>query len=293
MKPLLVAVMGPTASGKTALAEGIADKLQAKLINADTFQCYRHLDIGTAKPERTENYALIDIADPTELLGVGEWVKRADATLDRSQNAVIVGGSGLNIRALLEGYGEMHGPPPAGLRERLNATPLPELVAELNSLDAAVAEKVDIKNPVRVTRAIERFHSQRLETAVPDLSAYRIVKFGLDASQQWLSNRISRRTHEMIQMGWLDEVAKLRSLGFKASDPGMKAHGYRSLWEVLEGTKTLEDAEEEISIMVRQYAKRQRTWLRAEPNLCKIWAEDGRRSIESVLSHLSKAGCYG
>jgi tRNA dimethylallyltransferase len=179
------------------------------------------------------------------------------------------------------------------LREELNALPLPELVQRLRDLDPDHASKVDLQNPVRVTRAIERQFSQRLASVAPDLRDYQIVKIGLDASQPWLSSRIATRTKRMIALGWLEEVQRIRDLGFKYTDPGLKAHGYRTLWDVLENRNTIEKAAEEISIMVRQYAKRQRTWLRAEPNLCKIWAEDGRRSVEHAFRCISEVGAHG
>ncbi|MEQ1936144.1 MAG: tRNA dimethylallyltransferase, partial [Fimbriimonadaceae bacterium] len=194
---------------------------------------------------------------------------------------------------LLEGYGEMHAPPPPGLRDQLNSMSLPDLVAKLRDLAPEAGTQIDLNNPVRVTRAIERLHSTKSELASIDLSAYQIVKIGLDASQAWLSLRIEQRTKEMLGLGWLQEVAQIRDLGFKSTDPGLKAHGYRTLWHVLEGTKDIEQAEQEITIMVRQYAKRQRTWLRAEPNLCKIWAEDGQRSVEDAFQCISKVGAHG
>ena len=116
--------MGPTASGKSSLAEKIADALDAILLNADSFQVYRYLDIGTAKPTVKEQYRLLDLKDPNESFGVGEWVHLAQQELElaweRRQSVVIVGGTGLNIRALMERYGEMSGPPSPELRDALN-----------------------------------------------------------------------------------------------------------------------------------------------------------------------------
>lgn len=282
--PRLITVMGSTASGKTALAEAIADARAAQLINADNFQCYRYLDIGTAKPDDSSRYELIDILDPSEPFGVGEWVRRAAEVLARgeAEEFVIVGGSGLNVRALFEGYGEMKGPPPEGLREELNARELDDLVVELKRRDPEAANKVDLQNPVRVRRALERLDSP--EECLPiDLAKYEKIKLGLDVSPEWVNPRIDQRVDDMLDAGWLDEVAQVMEKGYQYDDPGLKAHGYRNLWDVLAERKTLDEAREEIKAMVRQYAKRQRTWMRTEPNLCKISAEDGRRAVSQAL----------
>lgn len=310
MKPLLVAVMGPTASGKTALAEAIADELGAALINADNFCCYRHMDIGTAKPTARERYHLLDILEPNEPFGVGAWVDLAskiileppketvlvppcdvraeggtvgegDSPAGR-QSFVIVGGSGLNVRALFERYEGMSGPPPEGLRESLNARTLDDLVEELQRRAPELALATDLKNPIRVTRALERLDSPPKEPG-PDLSEFRKVKLGLDVPVEWVNERIERRVGDMLEEGWLEEVDRIRQMGFAYDDPGLKAHGYRNLWDVLEGLKSLDQARQEIVTMVKQYAKRQRTWMRSERNLCKISAEDGRRAVSDAL----------
>lgn len=198
------------------------------------------------------------------------------------EHIVIVGGSGLNIRALFEGYEGMSGPPPEGLREALNARELPDLVAELQARDPEAASKVDLQNPVRVTRALERLDSPAKEPG-PDLSAFKKIKFGLDVPAEWVNERIERRVDVMLEQGWLEEVDRIRQMGFQYDDPGLKAHGYRNLWDVLEGLKSLDQARLEIVTMVKQYAKRQRTWMRTERNLCKISAEDGRRAVSDAL----------
>ncbi len=320
MKPLLIAVMGSTASGKTDFAEALATEVDAQLINADNFCCYRHLDIGTAKPADRSRYALLDILDPSEPFGVGAWVRRAgDVLLGRSKtslaeeghlrpqgeiggpvgfgaippasvpspvvtgkNFVIVGGSGLNIRALFNGYEGMSGPPPEGLREALNAREMSDLVAELQSRDPIGAAKIDLQNPVRVKRALERLDAEPGEDG-PDLSGFRKFKIGLEVPVDWVNERIERRVEAMVEAGWLEEVAHIRELGFAYDDPGLKAHGYRNLWDVLDGRKALGYAKQEIVTMVRQYAKRQRTWMRSERNLCKISAEDGQRAVSDAL----------
>jgi len=271
--------MGSTASGKTDVAEAIADEIGAQLINADNFQCYRYLNIGTAKPDKPERYELLDILDPAEQFGVGDWVRRASEILEPNRDYIVVGGNGLNIRALFEGYSEMKGPPPPGLREALNQRDLPDLVRELEARDPG--HNVDLNNRIRVTRALERLDSP--DQPIKPSEGFDKLKLGLDVSPDWVNPRINRRVTLMLEQGWLEEVEKLRAKGYRYDDPGLKAHGYRNLWDVLEGRKTIEVATEEIRAMVRQYAKRQRTWMRAEPNLCKISAEDGRRAVIQAI----------
>jgi tRNA dimethylallyltransferase len=285
----LIAVMGSTASGKTALAEALADELGARLINADNFQCYRYLDIGTAKPDDRSRYDLLDILNPDEPFGVGEWVQRATGVLERREfeTYVVVGGSGLNVRALFEGYSGMKGPPPEELRESLNQRRLDDLVGELKERDPEAAANVDLKNPVRVKRALERLETP--STPVRAIEGFEKLKIGLEVSPEWVNPRVSKRVEDMIEAGWMEEVAGILDKGYRYDDPGIKAHGYRNLWDVLEGRKDLETAKDEIAAMVRQYAKRQRTWMRTEPNLCKISAEDGRRAVSHAIG-LVKGG---
>lgn len=272
MEPILVAVMGPTASGKTALAESIADEIGAKLINSDNFQAYRHLDIGTAKSERKAEYALMDLIDPSEEFGMGEWVRLAVETLEALHgdgcSAVIVGGSGLNVRALFEGYADIGVAPPAGLREELNGWSLADLTERLKEEDPAAYARVDLKNRVRVQRALEKARTPR--EPAPKLPNFRKIKLARDVDTSILSRVIDQRTSEMVQNGWVAEVDALRQSGYSLSDPGLKAHGYRWLWRYLDGEISLEKAVEITSAEVRQYAKRQRTWLRTEPHVDMI-----------------------
>ncbi|RYG31959.1 tRNA (adenosine(37)-N6)-dimethylallyltransferase MiaA [bacterium] len=276
MRPVLVAVMGPTASGKTALAETIADEIGARLINSDNFQAYRGLDIGTAKPERKDEYALVDIKDPSDELGMGEWVRLASEELHRvyaeARSAVIVGGSGLNVRALFEGYHDIGVAPTPELREALNAIGLPDLLEILAAEDPTAFERVDKKNRVRVQRALEKARSPR--DPVTELPNFTKVKLAKETDPYRLGTVIDLRTSEMVQNGWLAEVATLRDAGWSLSDPGLKAHGYRWLWRHLEGEIDLGEAVRLTSAEVRQYAKRQRTWLRTEPRLDMIGEGD-------------------
>jgi len=265
--------MGPTASGKTALAEAVAERRNAWLINADAFQVYRGMDIGTAKPPDRSRYHLLDIKNPNETFSCGEWVERAGAVLrsawDASRDVVIVGGSGLYIRSLFENYTEMASPPPPGLREELTARlaneGLEALVAELRERSPTEWERTDLQNPQRVTRALER--AQSAKSVLRSLPPFQRTKFAIPTEPAALAARIEQRVRDMVDDGWLDEIQALLGQGYRQDDPGFRAHGYRPMASVLSGELALLEAILRTTIQVRQYAKRQRTWLRREPGL--------------------------
>lgn len=292
-QPLLIAVMGQTASGKTALAECLADHLGASLVNADTFQAYRGMDIGTAKPQRKAEYHLIDIKNPNESFGVGEWVRLAGAALKEayalSQSVVVVGGSGLNVRALFEGYAEMADAPEQDLRDSLNAEMvqygLGSLVNRLQQMDADAHAKTDLKNPMRVIRALERAIAPSF-TPVTPIPPFRKIKLALQRPADGLNATIEARAREMASNGWLEEVAALRNAGYLSSAPAFRAHGYREMWRVLDGEIGLTEALDSIVAQVRRYAKRQRTWLRKEPRLKVLEACPEGELLERAVAEL-------
>jgi tRNA dimethylallyltransferase len=288
----LIAVMGPTASGKTDLAEQIADQTGAQLINADAFQMYRGMDIGTGKPERAREYRLIDILDPSENYGAGQFVREAAEILhsldETAQPAVIVGGTGFYIRALTEGFTEMAGPPSDESRARVDAIEaeggLPSLLAELDR--RAPETKLDRMNPVRVRRALLKLDAEPMPpVALPPI---RIVKVALVPDIDLNDQRIAHRVQKMVQNGWIEEVERLKRAGYLPSDPGFRAIGYPEWWKVLAGEMKADEAVERITVATRQYAKRQRTWLRSEPNLTVLGSAIGgealaRHVVEEML----------
>ena len=296
-KPLLIAVMGETSSGKTGLAEDLAERLDAQLINADAFQVYRGMDLGTAKSEHKDRYELIDIKDPDEPFGSGEWVQKASAILqalyERGRNAIVVGGSGLNIRALFEKYDTMSGPPDPYLRAHLNRRMeeegLAALVQELKNLDPDLAARTDLRNPVRVTRALERATGSN-EIIHVELPPFKLMKFAIQNAVELTNARIEARAWQMARNGWLEEVETLKQKGYGPNAPGFRAHGYREMWRVLEGELEMAEAVASIVLQVRRYAKRQRTWLKAEPNLTVLQSTVGSEPLQQALDHLFGMG---
>jgi tRNA dimethylallyltransferase len=283
-KSRLIAIMGTTASGKTELAEALADRLSAQLVNADAFQIYRHLDIGTAKSHRKAEYRLMDIRNPNETFGVGEWVRMAGELIRATKrDLVFVGGSGFYTRALFEGYDAMAPQPGSDLRLELNELTLGQLLLRLDSEAPAAAMRVDRKNRVRVQRALERELCHADPLPAVEIAGYETFKFAIDRDPAEVEQRIASRTEEMFRQGWPDEVSHIMSLGYKIDDPGLRAHGYRHIWQALEGKMEMVEASSLTTGEVRRYAKRQRTWLRKEPRLIRLQPDD---PVEEALRRI-------
>jgi tRNA dimethylallyltransferase len=293
--PQLVAVMGPTASGKSDLAESLATLLDAQLINADAFQVYQGMDIGTGKSTHKGRYLLLDLVNPTEQFGLGRWVQMAHEALvslyKQGKSAVLVGGTGLYVRALMEEYDRMSDKPDEAVRNQilLKEAELGSagLFAELEQVHPETASTVAASNPLRVRRAWERVLTQ---SEIPlRLPPFQKIKIGLEPPSEVNRDRIALRVQKMMDEGWLAEVNNLLESGVTADSPGFKAIGYRNLAEHIAGNLTLAEAQEQITIATRQYAKRQRTWLRSEPGLKYLpWDEDVAENIaqaERLLIH--------
>lgn len=280
--PLLLAVMGPTGSGKSELAEAIAEERGARLISADAFQIYRGFDIGTNKPADVGRYALIDIRDPQESFGVGEFVPLASQELMQAhkgnQDVVLVGGTGFYIRALLEGFADLQGAPDpvvrAMLEQRERAEGLESLVAELQQRSPEIALRTDLKNGVRVRRALERILDPRPVVSV-HFPQFQTIKVGLDPDRDQLKQRIAARLQKMVQNGWVCEVARLLASGVQVSDPAMRAIGYRAIADGVREGLALDAVLETVRAETVQYAKRQRSWLNSEPRLLRLQAFGG------------------
>lgn len=300
MRPRLVAVMGPTASGKSALAEGLADLWGAVLINADAFQAYRGLDIGTAKPDRRDRYQLLDVKDPTETYGAGEFVDRAYPILveafGQGRHVVVVGGTGLYLRALFEEYDTMAEAPDPVVRARLNhlheTAGLAPLVEELVARAPEVAAALDLRNPARVKRALERLDLPRTEGK--RLPPFRKGKFVIVTEPAQLNEQIAYRAQKMVQNGWLEEVRRLKNAGLSVDAPGLRAIGYREWYRVLNGELSRDDAMANVVLETRRYAKRQRTWLRSEPNRIELRTLDTGARLTEVRTWIeSEDNHYG
>lgn len=275
--PKLIAIMGPTGSGKSTVAEALARQFDAQLINADAFMVYRGFDIGTNKPTDRTRYELLDIRDPEEQFGVGEWISCSLPILEQcfetGRNVIVVGGTGLYIRSLFENYSLMQPAPDPELRERIRnrirIAGLEAVFEELRDLAPSIAEKLDSKNPARVQRALERALSPQPEMTWR-LPAFEKCKFGLSVSPDLLEIALSERIDVMLRTGWADEVRRILSHGVSDRAPAMRAIGYQTMSQFVNGQISEADMRAEIFVATRQYAKRQRTWMRSEPGLMQL-----------------------
>ncbi|GIV54210.1 MAG: tRNA dimethylallyltransferase [Candidatus Kapaibacterium sp.] len=278
--PRVLVIEGPTASGKTALAHRLAEELPLEIISADSRQIYRGLDIGTAKPtpaERTKyHYQGIDLCYPDQQMSAGTFAHLAwkwiQAIVSRGNAPLIVGGSGLYVRAILEGFVSEPNTIPAELRarliERLHTEGRDALYAELQELDPALAARYADRNPRRILRALEFYYghglplSQAQRTfhhAPPPMEVLRIRLF---PERERLYRRINERTHAMWQSGLVEETRSLLEAGYAPSLPVLTTIGYAEAIAVLHGKLPLEHAIERTAQRTRHYAKRQYTWLR-------------------------------
>lgn len=267
-------IVGPTAGGKTALAVSLALALErGEVISADAFMIYRGLDIGTAKPGPGERrgvpHHLIDIREPNEGYTVHEWLADARRAIEgvfaRGGTPIVVGGTHLYAKALLDGLFEGPAPDPA-LRAQLEARGPQALREQLARVDPAAAQRIHPNDLRRTVRALEVF----LQTGVPMSSHQQqwdttprddVVLIGLDWPVEALNRRINARVRGMLDAGLLDEVRGLHAAG-RLGAQTREALGYKQLLAHLEGRAPLDNAIEQIKIQTRRFAKNQRTWLR-------------------------------
>lgn len=279
MQAKLVAIVGPTASGKSALALELARLRNGEIVSCDSLQVYRGLDIGSAKPSAAERaevpHHLIDVVDPEEAFSAAQYAGAARAVLseirDRGHLPIIVGGTGLYLKALVVGLFEGPGAD-AALRKRLENLAPARMYRLLGKVDPSAAHRVHPEDRVRVVRALEVFFSTRkplshhhLEGKTEPLQGFETRVFGLSLSRELLRKRVAARTAAMFERGLMDEVARLlsRPLG-KALRP-LNAIGYRQAVAVLEKTRSVAEAERDIVTETMRYAKRQMTWFRHQP----------------------------
>ena len=306
----VVAVLGPTATGKSAFAMRLAGQLAGKggaaeLISADALQAYRGLDIGTAKPgprARTRvRHHLVDVLEPHQVFSAGEFARRARAAVEeiegRRRHPILVGGGGFYLRALFEGLAPVPPVPPgvrSGLRNELRSAGLDRLFEELRRVDPESAAGLSAGDTQRILRALEvfRFTGRTLpswQRAGSELALdRRVLKVGLTLPRALLYDAIEARARRMLERGWLAEVRRLRERADPRDGrswfrlPAWQAIGYRQFADHLDGKLTLEQALEETIRATRRYAKRQETWFRRETDV--RWIDVSRPgAVEEAL----------
>ena len=279
-----ILLMGPTAAGKTDLAVGLVERYPLEIVSVDAAMVYRGMDIGTAKPSREllarAPHHLVDLIDPVESYSAARFLADADAATKairaRGRTPLFVGGTMLYFRALQSGLARLPAADPAirqRIEERAGLAGWPALHAELARLDPATAARIRPNDRQRIQRAlevIERTGRQLSEQLAEDLRGatrrehLRLVLAPADRAA--LAERIAERFDAMLRQGLLDELRSLRARGdLHAELPAMRLIGYRQLWSHLDGHSSLAEATEKAVVATRQLARRQLTWLRAEP----------------------------
>jgi tRNA dimethylallyltransferase len=301
----LIAIVGPTASGKSALALRVARETGGEIVSCDSQQVYRGLDIGTAKatPEEraTVPHHLIDVVDPDEAFSAAEYARLARAVLGeisaRDRLPIVAGGTGLYLRALLEGL--FDGPSrDEGTRRRLEA--LAERFGDarlhrlLRHLDPAAAERIQPRDRVRIVRALEVFKatgrplSEHHRQEGEPLRGYRTLVLGLEPDRAWLRGVVERRTRRMLEAGLLDEVRGLLARGYGPDLRPLQAIGYREAVAVVQGQMSREEAETAIVGATMRFAKRQMTWFRHQAEVA--WYREAEDGYEAVIGWLGGGG---
>ncbi|MFA7404623.1 MAG: tRNA (adenosine(37)-N6)-dimethylallyltransferase MiaA [Pelobacteraceae bacterium] len=295
----ILVICGPTASGKSDLALQLAHALDAEIVNADSMQIYRGLDIGTAKPTKEQQaeirHHLIDVADPDQLFSAADFADAADAAIrsivSRGKRAIVVGGTGLYIRALISGL--VDSPSGAGeLREALQAEAdrigNEAMLERLRLVDPVLAATLHPNNLVRIIRALEVYQL----TGIP-LSRYQkehafatrrydTLQIGILVDRGVLYQRIDERVERMLATGLLQEVSALLAAGYGRELKSMRSIGYKEAAAQLCGELSAEEAARLIKRDTRHYAKRQQTWFKADPDI--LWFEYPEK-FGNILEH--------
>jgi len=283
----VLTVVGPTASGKTALAEELAVRLSGEVVTADSMQVYRGMDIGTAKPPlvtRRVVHHLIDVIDPDTAYSAALYQTAARAAIadiaDRGKLPVLAGGTGLYVRAALDDWAFPAGEQESARRSELEAQARDmgqaAFHAQLAAIDPASAALIHPNNVRRVVRAFELLsegmsYAEHHAGFSQRLSVYDAAFIGLTMDRAHLYERIDCRMDTMMNAGLLEEVRSLLRAGYREALTASRAIGYKELVAVVDGTATLEEGVESIKIATRRYAKRQLTWFRADFRI--VWID--------------------
>jgi len=298
LKRDLLVIIGPTASGKTALAEQVHQQRPSALISVDSQLVYREMDIGTAKPPKPgrEAWSMVDLVDPGQSFSAGEFCRRSVPLIEsawaRDLLPILVGGTGLYLKALLDGLAEIP-PIPADMRARMEAelqeAGLAPLLARLDAADPEAASSLDRKNPRRVLRALEVYEatgqplSEWQKRTKPSLVPERSVWLGLDPGREALEERILARVDACLTAGWLQETLELKEKWGSEAVGKSAAIGYPELLAHLDGEMDLDQARTAIVVQTRQYARRQRTWFRAQNDI--HWHADAATALADLSTN--------
>jgi tRNA dimethylallyltransferase len=306
----MIVIVGPTASGKTALSVALAKALDGEIISADSMQLYRGMDIGTAKvtPEEMQGipHHMVDVLDPWESCSAARYVQEADPMLQdilaRGKTAIVVGGTGLYVDALIQG--RSFAPYPStgkrqALEQEADQKGMEEMLGRLQAVDPDSAARLHVRDRKRILRALEVYQEtgktitqHNLETQqVPD--KYDPLWLGLTFEpRQVLYDRIDLRVDRMLEQGLLQEIETLLSQGIPKTATALQAIGYKEFFPVLEGEMSLEAAVETVKQESRRYAKRQLTWFRRNPKIHWLTQQPGQDPEEVLRQARSLAASF-
>ena len=292
----IICIAGPTASGKTALSIALAKELGGEVVSCDSMQVYKYMDIGTAKPTPEERagipHHMLDVADPGEDFSVSRYCEMAapivDDIISRGKTAIIAGGTGLYMDALIRGN-DFAPFPSTGIREKLEQQPIEEVYARLQQVDPDSAMRLHLADKKRIIRAMEVYletgqtitaHNLKTQVQPP---RYKPVWFGLsDENRQDLYDRIDLRVEQMVKDGLVDEIRSLLARGIPEKATALQAIGYKEFLQVLYGQDTEENAIAQVQQASRKYAKRQLTWFRRNSSMNWLLRRPGM-GMEEIL----------
>ena len=312
MAPKIVCIAGPTACGKTTLGVLLAQRFCGEVVSVDSMQIYRGMTVGTAAPTAEEMqgvpHHMIAVADPAEQWSAAEYVSRATPVVDdilaRGKLPILVGGTGLWMDALIRGHGFAKGHAGGAIRRELEARlereGIAPLLEELRQVDPESAERLHPADTKRILRALEVYRETGSTISAHNAATrmipprYDAVWIGLQfADRADMKALIDRRVDKMVQEGLLDEVRALLAMGLPRNATAMQAIGYKEFLGVLDGALTEPEAIELVKLRSRQYAKRQLTWLRRNPDIHWIFWEKDRdfaRALQISTEILSASG---
>ena len=312
MAPKIACIAGPTACGKTTLGVLLAQRFCGEVVSVDSMQIYRGMTVGTAAPTAEEMqgvpHHMIAVADPAEQWSAAEYVSRATPVVDdilaRGKLPVLVGGTGLWMDALIRGHGFAKGHAGGAIRRELEARlereGIAPLLEELRQVDPESAERLHPADTKRILRALEVYRETGSTISAHNAATrmipprYDAIWIGLQfADRADMKALIDRRVDKMVQEGLLDEVRALLAMGLPRNATAMQAIGYKEFLGVLDGALTEPEAIELVKLRSRQYAKRQLTWLRRNPDIHWIFWEKDRdfaRALQISTEILSASG---
>ena len=298
----VLAIVGPTAVGKSSLALRLALELGGEVVSADSRQVYRYMDIGTAKPSPEKRAAvphhLIDVVDPDGQYSLALFLRQARSAINevrsRSKLPIVAGGSGQYVWGLLEGWQVPEVPPDAGLRrsleERAREEGAPALHAELAALDPDAAGRTDARNARRVVRALEVYHSSAGSLVSParrQAPPFATVTIGLSLERAALYRRVDERVDAMVEAGWVGEVRELLGRGYDVELPSMSSLGYAELARHLGGEMPLDEAVGRTKRRTHRFVRHQYSWFKPRDDRIR-WFEGTAAGLDEAAEQAAR-----